>query len=84
LLAYEGKQPGLVVLRRYVHDYDTEDWLPAEQATFVRSSAIRSPMGHGLAAFAAAERGAAFAKEVDGEVLTWDVLSPADGGGTQP
>jgi copper chaperone NosL len=84
LLAYEGKQPGLVVLRRYVHDYDTEEWLPAEQATFVQSSAIRSPMGHGLAAFAARDRAAAFAKELGGKVLTWDVLSPADGGGTQP
>jgi copper chaperone NosL len=84
LLAYQVKHADLKVLRRYVHDYDTEAWLPAEQATYVKSGAIQSPMGHGLAAFTASARATAFAREAGGEVQTWDSLSRADGAGTQP
>ncbi len=35
---------------RFVRDYDTQVWLEASRATFVRSSEIASPMANGLIA----------------------------------
>ena len=79
MLAYTRKHSDQEVLRRYVHDYETEAWLPAEGATFVRSDEILTPMGHGLAAFADSARAAAVAAENGGQVLTYAELARAEG-----
>jgi copper chaperone NosL len=39
----------------YVHDAGTHEWVDAQAAAFVRSPAIRTPMGFGIAAYASAE-----------------------------
>jgi copper chaperone NosL len=39
----------------YVHDAGTHEWIEAQAAVFVRSPAIRTPMGFGIAAYAAVE-----------------------------
>jgi copper chaperone NosL len=36
--------------RVWVHDLESRDWLDAGEATFVRASALHTPMGSGLAA----------------------------------
>ena len=47
-------------------------WIEAEQAVFVRSAKIRSPMGGGIAAFGTAEE----ATSLDhGTVFTWRQLA---------
>lgn len=79
LVAYEAEHPDQEVLRRYVHDFETESWLAAEEATFVRSVDIRSPMGHGLAAFTAAGRAAEVAAETGGQALSYAEMVRAVG-----
>lgn len=58
----------------WVHDYASEEWIDAETATFVESSAIKSPMGHGIAAFADKDAAEQFAAENNGAALDWDHL----------
>lgn len=53
-------------------------WIPADQASIVRSEQIRSPMGGGLAAFRDADMARAAAREVGGTIVEWQtVLSDA-------
>lgn len=74
MLLYATKHPEQKIVGSYVHDYQTEEWLDAADAHFVISSAIATPMGHGIAAFATEENAQAFALETRGEMLTWDAL----------
>jgi copper chaperone NosL len=48
-----------------------DGWIAAETATFVRSDAIRSPMGGGLAAHGSADAARELQAQVGGELLTW-------------
>jgi len=60
--------------RCWVNDYEAEQWLEANAATYVRSSQIHSPMASGIVALrdrAAAER---VAGTVGGLVLDWHEL----------
>jgi len=63
-----------VVLAWYVHDYDSESWIDAREAHYVRAEAIRSPMAYGLAAFADPDRAEIFAVESQGETLDFETL----------
>ncbi len=58
----------------FVHDHESKDWMRAETAHYVLSSALPTPMLSGLAAFASAKKAADFAAEVRGNVLTFDEL----------
>lgn len=58
----------------WVHDYDTEEWLRAEQATFVVSDAFHTPMGHGIVAVADAARAQELAASVEGRVVAFTDL----------
>jgi copper chaperone NosL len=55
----------------WVHDFHSEEWLDAEQATFVHNPDLVSPMGWGIAAFAAAEDAEAYQAGEGGTVLTF-------------
>lgn len=71
MIAYEGERQELRVLRRYVGDFATGQWVPTADASLVRSDRIHTPMGSGIIAFAdraAAERKRA---EVGGETLSY-------------
>lgn len=56
--------------RVWVHDYETEEWLDAPAAWYVRGQ-IATPMGGGIVAFSAEAEARTFAGERDGEVLSW-------------
>ena len=65
-----------------VVDFTTGDWLDATDAGYLRSRAMPTPMGSGLAAFASREAAAAAAERLGvgpeghaGEVLGWAELS---------
>lgn len=58
----------------WVHDYDTGEWLRAEQATFVVSDAFHTPMGHGIVAVANAARAQELAASVGGQVAAFSDL----------
>lgn len=75
LFLYLDEHPELEVLARYVHDYRTGEWLPAEEAVYVFHPELHSPMGHNVAAFrdrSAAER---FVRERGGEVIPFAELA---------
>lgn len=58
----------------WVHDYNTEEWLNAANATFAHSTDLASPMAWGLAAFANQADAEQFAADNNGTVVTWDAL----------
>ncbi|MDR7418618.1 MAG: twin-arginine translocation signal domain-containing protein [Armatimonadota bacterium] len=51
LLGHAGAALRSGQARGYVHDAETHEWLDAGAAAFVRSPAIRTPMGFGIAAY---------------------------------
>jgi copper chaperone NosL len=75
MLAHAARHPEHAVVAWYVHDYHSQEWLDATQAIYVRSSALHTPMGHGLAAFADPAAAQALAAERGGTVLTWEELT---------
>jgi copper chaperone NosL len=77
LLAYRKEnRPSWVAI--WVHDYETQEWLRAEDAWYLLAPGIRSPMGWGLAAFATEEAASARQAELGGELLRWNELSTRD------
>ncbi|MDQ7029915.1 MAG: nitrous oxide reductase accessory protein NosL [Ardenticatenia bacterium] len=62
------------VVAFWVHDYGTKVWLRAEEASFVRSSSVQTPMGHGLVAFASRGEAEAFVREHGGEIVEFGEL----------
>jgi copper chaperone NosL len=77
LMDYAGAHPELTVVRWYVHDYDTLEWLEGPAATYVRAADLRTPMGYGLAAFGDPARAAQFSAERSGEILSMGQLLDA-------
>jgi copper chaperone NosL len=57
----------------WVHDFDTEEWLKAEEAFYVESQQ-QTPMGFGIIAFADQQRATQWASENDGLLLSFDDL----------
>lgn len=73
LLAYQrAHAPEWVVV--WVHDYETEEWLRAEEAWYLLGGEVHSPMGWGIAAFADEESARARQSELGGELLRWEEL----------
>jgi copper chaperone NosL len=58
----------------WVHDFDSKTWVKADEAFFVVSDAITSPMGHGIAAHNSREAAEAMATSLDGSVVTFAQL----------
>ena len=54
----------------WVHDFDTEEWLKAEEAFYVESQQ-QTPMGFGVIAFAEQQRADQWATENDGLMLSF-------------
>ena len=59
----------------FVVDYETRQWIAADNASFVRGSRIATPMGGGILAFGDRSRAEAAARELGGEVLPFARLS---------
>ena len=76
LASYVSETASSEIRSVHVSDYRTRDMVRAEDAVFVRG-ALQSPMGQGLAAFAAPDSSLpALRAEFGGEVLRWnDVLA---------
>lgn len=73
LLRYRQKQaPQWAAV--WVHDYQGEEWLRAEDAWYLVSTAVRSPMGWGIASFAQEDAARARQAELGGEVIRWETL----------
>lgn len=73
LLSYRAKHsPQWVAI--WVHDYENEQWIRAEEAWYVASAAVRTPMDWGLAAFASEEAARRRQGEWGGQVVRWEEL----------
>ncbi len=57
----------------WVHDFDTEEWLKADEAFYVKSQK-QTPMGFGIIAFADQQRADQWAAENDGISLSFSDL----------
>jgi nitrous oxide reductase accessory protein NosL len=72
-LVYHRKQPDQAPQAWFVHDYNTKAWTRGENATYVQSQTIHTPMGHGLAAFESAQSAQALAGTLTGaKVLSFE------------
>jgi copper chaperone NosL len=58
----------------FVHDYNTRGWVLAEQATYVQSPQLRTPMGLGVAALGSESEAQALAQRVQGRVVPFGEL----------
>lgn len=73
------------VYRYWVHDYETEEWVRGDEAFYVLSDNIVTPMGVGLIAAATQEGAETLAAQWDGTVLKFDnVMTLAEGGHLEP
>ncbi|HZW34991.1 MAG TPA: nitrous oxide reductase accessory protein NosL [Isosphaeraceae bacterium] len=58
----------------FVHDYQTKEWVRADDAWFVQSPAVQSPDGSGLAAFASQAAARQFQERQGGTLFSWAEL----------
>jgi copper chaperone NosL len=58
----------------WVHDFESIEWIRAEDAFFVASYDLVTPMGHGIAAFTNRPAAEALADDLNGAVHTLDEL----------
>jgi copper chaperone NosL len=76
MLLYNAEVAGDVAVF-WVHDFDTEEWLKAEEAHYVKGDHM-TPMGFGIVAFARQDRAGAWAAGQGGMVMTFDELLNTD------
>lgn len=62
----------------FVHDYHSEKWISFDQATFVHTQSIDSPMNYRLVAFESEEEAESFQKVNDGTIFSSSALVSAD------
>ena len=72
MVRYHAEHPTEQVRAWFVHDFDTEAWLRAEDAWFVLGPAVDTPMGHGVAAFEHEASAADLAQLIGADVLSFD------------
>lgn len=63
---------------KFVRDFDTEEWLKLEDATYVYDEDIDTPMGFGVISFEEKEDAEAYIEENDGELMNADDLDDHD------
>jgi copper chaperone NosL len=81
MFAYHAEHPNQAVRAWFAHDYTTNEWLRAERAFFVVSQQVHTPMGTGVAVFAARRDADTFAKalttDTQARVMTFDEVRAA-------
>ena len=64
---------------RYVNDYNNPGkWLKAEEAQFVKSEVVNSPMGEALLGFSSQEEAQKHVSERPGQLLKWAEVSQTE------
>ena len=69
---YESSHLEEPIVARWSHDYTTRAWLHTEHAVFVRSPRLMAPMASDVAAVSSRSAAEALAKDVEGEILTFE------------
>ncbi len=71
-VGYEVEHTNTEILARWSHDHATGEWVSTEQAFFLISGELRTPMGSMVAAFTSEPGAEAASLEWPGEVLTFE------------
>lgn len=69
---YEVEHPDADILARWSHGHTSGQWLRTEDATFLFSPNLRTPMGSNAAAFASRAEAESARIELSGEVVPFD------------
>jgi copper chaperone NosL len=69
---YEIDHPDQTVVGRWVHDFTSSQWLPAEGAVYFRADALRTPMGSHTAAHMDESSAEVHEQSMDGELLQFE------------
>ena len=78
MVAYEDEVKEDVAVF-WVHDFETEEWLKADEASYVMSSDQHTPMGFGIIAFGSRDRAETWAAENSGMVMTFTEVMAQEG-----
>lgn len=62
----------------FVHDFETQAWIPGSEAWFVRSAKLATPMSGGIVAFSNRNRAQAFAAKNRTEPVRYSQLPPVE------
>lgn len=79
------RNPDRRIVIRYVHDFETLDWLGADRATYLQSRELMTPMLFGLAAFSDREQAERLQERFPGDILQLpELVARAAGGDLEP
>jgi copper chaperone NosL len=70
---FEVENPDATILARWSHSHTTGAWVPTEDAFFLVSQNLRTPMGSSVAAFASVDEVNRAKAEFSGDVTAFDV-----------
>jgi copper chaperone NosL len=70
------------VAQFWVHDFQTEDWIIADQAFFVMSDNLQTPMGYGVVAFSDQAQAENLVSEAGGMLMTFTEVMDLLGSGS--
>lgn len=74
-LKYMTTRDGMTYDAMWVHDFNDESWVSAEEAWYLESRELTSsPMGWGVATFKDEESALAAQEEFGGELYTWETV----------
>lgn len=69
---YEEEHPQAKIVTRWSRSYTTTEWIRTEQAIFLISPSLRTPMGSNTAAFATQPDAQDIKADLNGEVMPFD------------
>lgn len=77
---HETRNPDMTILTRWSHSHASGEWIRTNDAVFLASPQLRSPMGSGVAAYADRDEAAGSQSELGGELMgpdeAWERLRP--------
>ena len=76
LVFHSGNQEDVSVF--WVHDYDSEVWMRADEARFVVSESLTTPMAHGVIAFESESKAQAMASEIGANLFSFEKVLEID------
>ena len=84
-LFLHAQEEGETIASYWVHDFNSEEWIAAEEATFVVNPDLVTPMGWGIASFAEGGDADAYQTEEGGTVLSFaELKAQIDSGELNP
>lgn len=72
MFSYHAKNANLQVRGWFVHDYNSQQWIPGTTAFYVVAKDVKSPMGTGVVAFGDKNAAETFAAKYNAKILSFD------------